>query len=167
MTEDMQHKLWLIYSQLKEVENDPEQRSDLLQRSREQLGEVINELNRQAQPDLYTFLSSAGARGGAAKTEAKAAAARANGAKGGRPPEKIPVTILATTITGQVIAMMGSAGSAGAAAAGKPINYLEMEALLNDFLKDFDILPQRWQMDEPIFTSATKESLLKWFGVTL
>jgi hypothetical protein len=42
-------------------------------------------MNRQAQPDLYAVFASIGAKGGAAKTEAKAAAARSNGAKGGRP----------------------------------------------------------------------------------
>jgi len=85
MPEDIRHQLWLIYEQLKDAEADPEQRLDLLQRSREELGQVINQLHRQAEPALYAFMASAGAKGGAAKTEAKAEAARANGAKGGRP----------------------------------------------------------------------------------
>lgn len=86
MPDDIRHQLWLIYSQLKDAEADPERRLELLERSREELGEVINQLNHQAEPALYALMASVGARGGAAKTEAKAAAARANGAKGGRPP---------------------------------------------------------------------------------
>jgi hypothetical protein len=85
MPDDFAHELWLIYSQLKDAESDAERRLDLLERSREQLGQVINRMNRQAQPELYEIFATAGARGGAAKTEAKATAARANGAKGGRP----------------------------------------------------------------------------------
>lgn len=85
MPDDIRHQLWLIYSQLKDAESDSERQLELLQRSREELGEVINQLNRQAEPGLYAFMSTVGAKGGAAKTEAKAAAARANGAKGGRP----------------------------------------------------------------------------------
>jgi len=85
MSEDIRHRLWLIYSQLKDAEGDAERRLELLERSREELGEVINQLNRQAEPGIYAIMASAGAKGGAAKTEAKAAAARANGAKGGRP----------------------------------------------------------------------------------
>lgn len=86
MTDDARHQLWLIYCQLKDVEDDPKGQLELLIRSREQLGEVINQLNRQAEPAMYAALmANAGAKGGAAKTEAKAAAARTNGVKGGRP----------------------------------------------------------------------------------
>lgn len=85
MTEDFRHQLWLIYEQLKDAESDEEKRLELLSRSREELGQVINQMHRQAQPDLYAVFASVGAKGGAAKTEAKAAAARSNGAKGGRP----------------------------------------------------------------------------------
>ena len=85
MPDDIRHQLWLIYEQLKDAEADPERQLELLQRSREELGQVINQLHRQAEPGLYALMASAGAKGGAAKTEAKAAAARANGAKGGRP----------------------------------------------------------------------------------
>jgi hypothetical protein len=86
MPDDIRHQLWLIYSQLKDAESDSDKRFELLQQSREELGEIINQLNRQAEPGLYAIMSGNGAKGGAAKTEAKAAAARANGAKGGRPP---------------------------------------------------------------------------------
>ncbi len=86
MTEDIRHQLWLIYEQLKDAESsDPERQLELLQRSRDQLGQAINQLNRQSEPGLYELMASAGAKGGAVKTEAKAAAARNNGAKGGRP----------------------------------------------------------------------------------
>ncbi len=85
MAEDFRHQLWLIYEQLKDAEADPERRLEILERSREELGQVINQLNRQAEPGLYALMASVGAKGGAAKTEAKAAAARNNGAKGGRP----------------------------------------------------------------------------------
>lgn len=85
MPDDLRQQLWLIYSQLKDAENDPDQQLQLLQRSREELGEIINQMNQQAQPELYAIMASVGAKGGAVKTEAKASAARANGAKGGRP----------------------------------------------------------------------------------
>lgn len=45
--DDPRHQLWLIYSQLKDAENDAERRLDLLQQSREQLGRVVNSMNRQ------------------------------------------------------------------------------------------------------------------------
>lgn len=73
----------------------------------------------------------------------------------------VQVTLLANQATGFVIAMIGSAGSAG----GRPINYLELEDLLGEFLADFNVLPERWKVDEPIFTSATPEALKKWFGI--
>ena len=44
---DHRHQLWVIYSQLKDAENDSERRLELLQQSREELGRVINKLNRQ------------------------------------------------------------------------------------------------------------------------
>ncbi len=84
MTKDFRHQLWLIYSQLKDAEDDSDKRLELLSRSRQELGEIINQMNRQAEP-IYAMLSSAGAKGGAVRTKAKATAARANGAKGGRP----------------------------------------------------------------------------------
>ena len=85
MKEDMGQKLQLIYSQLKDAETDPEKRLELLERSREELGQMINKMNSAAKPGLFAFMSENGAKGGAAKTSSKAAAARANGAKGGRP----------------------------------------------------------------------------------
>lgn len=88
MEDKLRHQLWLIYSQLKDAEADPERRLELLERSREELGELINKLNREAAPGLYEFLAGAGAKGGAVKSDAKAVASRANGAKGGRPPKK-------------------------------------------------------------------------------
>ena len=45
--DDIRHQLWLIYSQLKDAESDPDQRLELLERSREDLGKVLNEMNRQ------------------------------------------------------------------------------------------------------------------------
>lgn len=85
MTDDFRHQLWLIYEQLKDAEADPDRRNELLEKSREELGKVINQMHRQAEPGLYAAMANAGAKGGAAKTEAKAAASRSNGAKGGRP----------------------------------------------------------------------------------
>lgn len=85
MAEDFRHDLWLIYEQLKDAESDSDRRLELLEKSREELGKVINQINRQAEPGLYAAMANAGAKGGAAKTEAKVAAARANGKKGGRP----------------------------------------------------------------------------------
>jgi hypothetical protein len=41
---DFIHKLWLIYSQLKDVENDPVRHIELLERSREELGAVLNDM---------------------------------------------------------------------------------------------------------------------------
>jgi hypothetical protein len=70
--QDAIHELWLIYNELKEM--DTGDSVHLAQR----LGKVINELNKPAAAIL-------GAAGGAAKTDAKREAARANGAKGGRP----------------------------------------------------------------------------------
>ncbi len=85
MAEDVRHQLWLIYEQLKDAEADSDRRLDLLTRSREELGQVINHLHHLAEPGLYAAMANAGAKGGAAKTDAKAAAARKNGKKGGRP----------------------------------------------------------------------------------
>jgi hypothetical protein len=45
--QDVRQKLWLIYSQLKDAESDPNQRLELLERSRVELGRVLNEMNRQ------------------------------------------------------------------------------------------------------------------------
>jgi hypothetical protein len=44
---DVRHQLWLIYSQLKDAESDAAQRLELLECSREDLGRVLNEINRQ------------------------------------------------------------------------------------------------------------------------
>lgn len=85
MAEDIRHQLWLIYEQLKDAEGDAGRRLELLEQSREELGNIINQMHKQAEPSLYALLSTAGAKGGAVKTEAKAMAARSNGAKGGRP----------------------------------------------------------------------------------
>jgi hypothetical protein len=83
MAEDIGQQLRLIYSQLKDAESDPEKRLELLERSREELGQMIDKMDRK--PGLFSFMSENGAKGGAVKSSAKAAAARANGAKGGRP----------------------------------------------------------------------------------
>ena len=40
------HQLWLIYSQLKDAENDPDRRLELLERSREALGQVLNRISQ-------------------------------------------------------------------------------------------------------------------------
>ncbi|MBY0548048.1 MAG: hypothetical protein K2W95_12205 [Candidatus Obscuribacterales bacterium] len=88
MPEELRHQLWLIYSQLKDAEADEKLRFELLANAREELGNVINQLNRLASPGLYEVFVDSGAKGGAAKTEAKAAAARSNGAKGGRPRKR-------------------------------------------------------------------------------
>jgi hypothetical protein len=45
--DDIRHQLWLIYSQLKDAESDPGQRLELLEHSREELGKVLNKMNRQ------------------------------------------------------------------------------------------------------------------------
>ena len=44
---DVRHQLWLIYSQLKDAESDPTERLELLERSREELGRVLNQMNRR------------------------------------------------------------------------------------------------------------------------
>lgn len=41
---DFIHKLWLIYSQLKDEESNPVLHIELLERSREELGLVLNEM---------------------------------------------------------------------------------------------------------------------------
>ena len=43
---DVCHQLWLIYSQLKDAEGAPDQRLELLEDSRVELGRLINQLNR-------------------------------------------------------------------------------------------------------------------------
>jgi len=42
---NVRHELWLIYSQLRDAENDPIKRLALLERSRDELGKVLNEMN--------------------------------------------------------------------------------------------------------------------------
>lgn len=48
MKTEFRHQLWLIYSQLKEAESegDPGRRLELLECSREELGQVLNKMNR-------------------------------------------------------------------------------------------------------------------------
>ena len=83
---DAYHELWLIYNQLKDAESDPDKRLEYLEIARERLGHILNFITREsANPDFRIYMANNGAKGGAATTEAKAAAARANGAKGGRP----------------------------------------------------------------------------------
>jgi hypothetical protein len=48
---DACHQLWLIYVQLKDAESDAERRLELLERSREELGRVLNSMTRQCNPD--------------------------------------------------------------------------------------------------------------------
>lgn len=43
---EVQHRLWLIYGQLKEAETDAEQRLALLEQSRDELGQILNCINR-------------------------------------------------------------------------------------------------------------------------
>jgi hypothetical protein len=43
-TNELVHKLWLIYSQLKDAECDPVQRLQLLENSRTELGKVLNDM---------------------------------------------------------------------------------------------------------------------------
>jgi len=43
---DLRHQLWLIYSGLRDAEQDPIKRLEILKRSRDELGKVLNELNR-------------------------------------------------------------------------------------------------------------------------
>jgi hypothetical protein len=45
---EIYHQLWLIYSQLKDAEIDQAKQLELLKRSREDLGRLLNELNQQA-----------------------------------------------------------------------------------------------------------------------
>lgn len=47
MTNEMIHQLWLIYSQLKDAESDSSKQLELLERSREELGELLNEMYRR------------------------------------------------------------------------------------------------------------------------
>jgi hypothetical protein len=53
---DFLHELWLIYTQLKDAESKSDQRLELLECSREQLGKVLNRLYRQFHliPDFDT-----------------------------------------------------------------------------------------------------------------
>ena len=46
-TNELVHKLWLIYSQLKDAECDPIQRLPLLEDSRTELGKVLNDMYLQ------------------------------------------------------------------------------------------------------------------------
>ena len=49
---DACHDLWLIYLELRDAERDPVRRLELLELSREKLGQVVNKLNRQVNPIL-------------------------------------------------------------------------------------------------------------------
>lgn len=42
-------QLWLIYTQLKNAEDDPDRRPELLERSREELGHLLNDMYKSAQ----------------------------------------------------------------------------------------------------------------------
>jgi len=46
ITDDVHHRLWLIYCQLKTAEIDSEQRLMLLEKSRYELGRILNAVNR-------------------------------------------------------------------------------------------------------------------------
>lgn len=39
---ELQHQLWLIYTQLKDAEHDQEKRLELIEHSRQELGKVLN-----------------------------------------------------------------------------------------------------------------------------
>ena len=83
------HELWLIYNQLKDAESVPGKRLENLEVARERLGHILNFITREsANPDFRIYMANNDAKSGAATTEAKAAAARANGAKGGRPKDE-------------------------------------------------------------------------------
>jgi len=43
---DLHHQLWLIYSQLKDAECNPEKRLEILECSRHELGQVLNTINQ-------------------------------------------------------------------------------------------------------------------------
>lgn len=45
---DVCHQIWLVYSQLKDAESDPERRYELLENSREKLGKALNRMYRWA-----------------------------------------------------------------------------------------------------------------------
>jgi hypothetical protein len=47
MPDDIRHQLWLIYEQLNDAESDSERQLELLQQSRQELSEIINQLNRR------------------------------------------------------------------------------------------------------------------------
>jgi hypothetical protein len=56
---DVCHQLWLIYAQLKEAESDPERRLELLQRSREELGQAVNGMSQSRfQKEIYANATS-------------------------------------------------------------------------------------------------------------
>ena len=43
---EIRHRLWLIYCDLKEAESDPDQRAELVQACRELLGKALNDMSR-------------------------------------------------------------------------------------------------------------------------
>ena len=61
--DDVRHQLWLIYSRLKDAESDPDQRLELLEHSREELGQVLNEMNRQFGPEGNSWALKTAAKG--------------------------------------------------------------------------------------------------------
>ena len=43
---DLRHQVWLVYSGLKDAEQDPIKRLEILERCRNELGKVLDEMNR-------------------------------------------------------------------------------------------------------------------------
>jgi hypothetical protein len=43
---DLRHQLWLIYLRLKDAEQEPIKRLEMLERCRYEIGKVLNEMNR-------------------------------------------------------------------------------------------------------------------------
>ena len=56
-TSDVRHQLWLIYSQLKDAESDQAKEFELLKRSREDLGRLLNELNKPEESYLASSVN--------------------------------------------------------------------------------------------------------------
>lgn len=56
---DLCHQLWLIYTQLKDAEGNPDQRLELLEQSRLELGTVLNEIYRLLLPIPKSLRSQA------------------------------------------------------------------------------------------------------------
>ena len=43
---DIRHQLWLIYSRLRDAEQDPIKRLEMLERCRDEIGKLLNGINR-------------------------------------------------------------------------------------------------------------------------